>query len=323
MLTPAGQPGRDGGIPAPFDPGPDNPGLDNPGPHDHDDPGPGPHEHGRGHEHQHGHEHGHDHERPHAGGQDPAGAPVVVIRPHSGVSGDIMVAGLAALAGADQERLDELLGRLGLSALVGRVRLKDRSLNSITGLSLEVDVPTERTHRTMADIRELLGRGDITGRARTLALSAFELLAAAEGRVHGRPPSEVAFHEVGALDSVLDMGLAACLFDELGAPELICGPLPVADGTIVCAHGILPSPAPAVSILLEGVAVRGFGAEGETVTPTGLALLKAFGARFGNWPAMVVERQALIYGAKVFAGVPNGALFVLGRRTAPSTGIED
>jgi uncharacterized protein (DUF111 family) len=242
----------------------------------------------------------------------------MVIRPHSGVSGDIMVAGLAALAGADQAKLDALLGALGLGSLIGRISLRGRHRDHIHGLGLEADIPPEHLHRTMADVRAFFAAAELPQTAKALALDAFELIARAEGRVHDRPAEEVAFHEVGAVDSLLDIGLAAALFDELGRPELVCGPLPLADGAIECAHGVLPSPAPAVAVLLEGVAVRGFGGEGETVTPTGLALLKSLGASFGPWPAMVVERQALIYGAKAFPGVPNGALFVKGRKAPPA-----
>jgi uncharacterized protein (DUF111 family) len=242
--------------------------------------------------------------------------PVVVIRPHSGLSGDIIVAGLAALAGADQELLDDLLEKLSLGSLTGRVKLEKRSVEGITGLGLSVNLADEHTHRTMADVRVFFDKARITDRARSLIFSAFGLIAQAEGLVHNLPPDRVAFHEVGAVDSLLDIGLAAALFDSLDPSALICGPLPLSDGEINCAHGVLPSPAPAVSILLEGVTVRGFKGLGETVTPTGLALLKSFGAVFGQWPTVTIERQALIFGTKVFSGAPNGCLFALGRRPA-------
>jgi uncharacterized protein (DUF111 family) len=236
----------------------------------------------------------------------------VVIRPHSGLSGDILVAGLALLAGAGQERLDDLVGRLGLESLAGRIRLEPRSLGGVAGTSLAVDLPPEHVHRTMRDVRLFFGRASISENAKALALGAFGLLAEAEGRVHGRAPDEIGFHEVGALDSLLDIGLAAALYDSMSPSRLVCGPLPICDGVIECAHGLLSSPAPAVAILLEGVAVRGLASEGETVTPTALALLKSLGAAFGPWPAMVVERQGLVYGTRVLPGVPNGALFVSG-----------
>ncbi|MDR1308429.1 MAG: LarC family nickel insertion protein, partial [Deltaproteobacteria bacterium] len=241
----------------------------------------------------------------------PAGR-VLVLRPHSGVSGDIMVAGLAALAGLGQDGLESLLADLGLGDLSGRVRLAPRTVGGIAGEGLHVDLPPEHAHRTLRDVVAFLEAAALTDRARELAIRAFSLLAEAEGRVHGRPPSEVHFHEVGAVDSLLDIGLAAAIFDRLNPAEFVCGPLPLCDGTIECAHGLLPSPAPAVSILLEGAMVRGLDSSGETVTPTGLALLRSLGARFGPWPAMTVERQALVFGTRVLPSVPNGALFALG-----------
>ncbi|MDR2455588.1 MAG: LarC family nickel insertion protein, partial [Deltaproteobacteria bacterium] len=235
-------------------------------------------------------------------------APMIVIRPHSGISGDMMVAGLLALSGGGQEALDDNLARLGLESLAGKVKLTRRSVGGVSGLGLAIDIPPEGTHRTMADIREFFLKADISQSAKKMAVGCFALVAEAEGQVHELPPEEVGFHEVGALDSLMDIGLSCALFDSLGAPRLVCGPLPVADGAVRCAHGVLPSPAPAVAILLEGVAVRGFGGEGETVTPTGLALLKCFGAQFGPWPAITIDRQAMVYGTKTFPGVPNGAL---------------
>ena len=84
------------------------------------------------------------------------------------------------------------------------------------------------------------------------------------------------------------------------------------DGSIACAHGVIPCPAPAVTELLEGIPVRPFSGEGETVTPTGLALVRAMGAEFGPWPAMRIVRMARVYGNTVFPDAPNGALFAFG-----------
>ena len=162
------------------------------------------------------------------------------MRPHSGVSGDIMVAGLAEAVGLERQGLDGLLDDLGLGELVGRVLLAPRVLEGITGRGLTVRLEPERVHRTLRDIEEFLGQAKLTARAKDLALSAFRLLAEAEGKVHGRPPAEVHFHEVGAVDSLLDIGLAAALFDRLDPALFVCGPLPVCDGTIECAHGLLP-----------------------------------------------------------------------------------
>ena len=276
------------------------------------------HEHGAGHGAGHGHheeghhEHHHGHGGKCCGRHHPKHGPVLVLRPYTGISGDIMVAGLARLLQADQERIDGYIAAIGLPVLAGSLRLEARSRNEVSGWGCVVDIPHEHSHRTLADIVAIIRASSLREEAKTLAESAFSILAAAEGAVHGKNPDEVSFHEVGALDSILDTCLAAALFADLAPTRFICGPLPLCDGVIRCAHGHLPAPAPAVLRLLEGVAVQGINTQGETVTPTGLALLKAFTAEFGPWPAMTLTRQELIYGTRVFEGVPNGALFALG-----------
>ncbi|MDR0355979.1 MAG: LarC family nickel insertion protein [Deltaproteobacteria bacterium] len=270
------------------------------------------------HMHEHMPDHAHDHSHDHSRGGSPAkkdetGGSVLVLRPNSGISGDIMVAGLAALVSLSQTELDELLADLGLSDLIGRVKLGPRTVDGIAGQGLHVDLAPEKVHRTLADVERFLADSRLTEGARELALSAFRILAEAEGRVHNRPPEEVHFHEVGAVDSLLDIGLASAIFDRLAPSVFVSGPLPLCDGTIACAHGLLSSPAPAVSALLEGVMVCGLDSYGETVTPTGLALLKSFGVIWGAWPTMTVEKQALAFGTRILPKVPNGAMFAFGR----------
>jgi uncharacterized protein (DUF111 family) len=220
------------------------------------------------------------------------------------------------MAGFEQNDLDEALKTLGLPELAGKVSVAPRAPAGIAGWGLELSLPRERRHRTFADVEEHFRKSSVTPVARELAIASFRLLAEAEGAVHGVPPSAVHFHEVGALDSILDAGLSAVLFDLLSPDAFVSGPLPLCDGSITCAHGTLPSPAPAVCRLLEGVPVRGIDSEGETVTPTGISLLKAFGAVFGPWPDMAVDAQALCYGTRLLPGVPNGALFAIGRLRA-------
>ncbi len=302
--------------------------------HDHHDhPGRPPHEHGHAHDHEHGqaHEHGHEHHHArdhahhhdrghaHAGshasggrGKEESGGTVLVLRPYTGISGDIMVAGLARMLEADQTLIDGLVAAVGLPELTGGLSLQPRSLYGVAGWQCRVTLPHEHSHRTLADIRGIIRASALDETAKTLAEKAFTLLAGAEGAVHGKAADEVSFHEVGALDSILDTCLAAALFAKLAPARFVCGSLPVCDGTVRCAHGAMPSPAPAVMRLLRGVPVHGIASCGETVTPTGLALLKAFDAEFGPWPAMTLERETLIYGTRVFEDVPNGAIFAFG-----------
>lgn len=266
------------------------------------------------HEHDSGPDHGGHHHHHHGG--DHKGRPeerVLVIRPNSGLSGDIMVAGLLALTGSGPHDLEKDLRDLNLGHLVGLVRLEERQVGQIAGVGLKADLPHEHEHRNLKDIEEFFSRAAISGAAIATALKTFRVLAEAEGAVHGLSPEEVHFHEVGALDSIMDIGLAAVLLDRLSPAKIVCGPLPLCDGVIACQHGLLSSPAPAVMRLMIGVPVVGIPSQGETITPTALALLKGMGAVFGPWPSVVVERQTLAYGSRLLPGVPNGGLFVLGQ----------
>lgn len=237
----------------------------------------------------------------------------LVIRPNSGLSGDMMLAGLARMAGATNAELGETAASLGLPA--DCVALEEKAVQQVNGWHARVALPHEHSHRTLADVKAVIAGSALSERAKAFAERAFTILATAEGHVHGIPPEQVTFHEVGALDSILDTCLVAALYDRLDAPRLVCGPLPLCDGTVRCAHGLLPSPAPAVLDMLEGVPVRGLASSGETVTPTAISLLKALEAEFGDWPEMVVQQRALVYGTKVLPGIANGAIFAHGPRS--------
>ncbi len=283
------------------------------------------HEHAHEHRHEGGpaHEHGHDradhvheHAHSHSHGDEsnvaPASGSCLTVRAGSGLSGDMMLAGLALMSEASQEELDALVAGLGLDALTGAVSLERRSINQVAGWGCRINLPHEHAHRNMRTIAGIIEKSAMDPRAASLALKAFSLLADAEGAVHGLPPEEVVFHEVGALDSILDICLVCSLFARLAPARFVCSPLPLADGGVHCAHGWLPTPAPAVLELLRDVPVCGFAGKGETVTPTAIALLKALGADFGPWPSMRIEQCVLVYGSKVFADAPNGAVWAFG-----------
>ena len=256
------------------------------------------------HEHHHSHEH-HSHERESASG------PVLTIRAHSGLSGDIFLAGLLCMTGTTPQQMEADLSSI-MPELAGSVQLVRKEVNHIGGWHAEVTLPHQHEHRTLADILALIASSGMSEGGKELSSRAFTLLASAEAAVHGRPPEEVHFHEVGALDSILDICLSCELFHRLSPSLFVVSPLPVADGFVHCAHGILPVPAPAVLELMADVPVRPFPGEGETVTPTGMALVKALGAKCGPWPAMRVEKKSIIYGSRVFENAPNGAIFACG-----------
>ena len=227
----------------------------------------------------------------------------------------MMLAGMALMCGAGQADLQELVASLRLPGLEGSVRLEERAVRGVAGWGAAVHLPHEHAHRSLIDILGIIRSSALAPEAAAFAEKTFSLLAQAEGAVHGRPPEEVTFHEVGALDSIVDICLVCALYARLAPARFVCGPLPLADGGVLCAHGWLPVPAPAVLRLLEGVPVRSFPGEGETVTPTAIALLKALGARFGPWPGMLIERQALVYGTKIFENAPNGSIWAFGPGT--------
>lgn len=280
------------------------------------------------------HAHGHRREA-HAPEAAPTpGGRILTIRSHSGLSGDMLLAGLAlmnaaadagpasppgmaALLPAAERLLADLLAPLAAAApaLAGCLALTRREVAGIGGWHAAVRLPPAHEHRAFADIRALIQGCGLTEGAKRLAIGCFALLARCEAEVHGTQPEHVTFHEVGALDSILDICLACALFDRLGPARLVAGALPLADGSVRCAHGLIPAPAPAVLTLLGGVPVRPFAGgddAGELVTPTALALLKTFGCDFGPWPAFRVTATALVFGTRVFPGAANGAVFAVG-----------
>lgn len=262
-------------------------------------------EHGAGHKHEHSHDHKHD-KTLHATGN------ALTIRAASGLSGDMMLTGLARMLNASQDDLDAVLAALNLPALTGTVRLEQRSVHHVAGWGCVVELPHEHAHRTLVDMETLITASALHGEAKTLAIRCFTLLAEAEGTVHQKPAAEVCFHEVGALDSIVDICMVCELFVRLAPARFVCSPLPMGDGGVHCAHGWLPTPAPAVLELLKGIPVCGFAGHGETVTPTAVALLKALNADFGPWPSMRIAERALVYGTRVFDNAPNGSVWAFG-----------
>jgi uncharacterized protein (DUF111 family) len=143
----------------------------------------------------------------------------------------------------------------------------------------------------------------------------FELLAAAEAKVHGVSLEEIHFHEVGALDSIADIVAAASAFHQIGPAETWCSPIHVGCGTVRCAHGVLPVPAPATLELLKGIPAYSDGIRGELATPTGVALLRHFCTGFCPMPPLVVEAVGYGAGTKDF-GIPNLFRATLGTTAA-------
>ena len=199
---------------------------------------------------------------------------IALLDPIGGLAGDMLVGALLDL-GIEGSWLRQQLASLGLPGWSLEVEATTRRHLGCTKATFRI--PEERGHRHLPEIRERIEASALPPRAKRQADRAFCVLAEAEARVHRIPIERVHFHEVGAADAILDICGASLGLDHLGVDHVLCGPLPGGTGTIHCAHGQMPCPAPAVvELLADFVVVAGAG-EGEMVTPTGAALLRAWG----------------------------------------------
>jgi uncharacterized protein (TIGR00299 family) protein len=213
----------------------------------------------------------------------------------SGISGN-MALGALLDCGIPQDALLAELGKLDL----GGYRMERREVDKagLRGLLVDVRVEEKQPHRHLKDIEEIIGRSALSGRVRDRAMLAFQKLAQAESKVHGEPVKKIHFHEVGAVDAIVDIvGTAVCL-ELLDVATVHSSPLHIGAGTVKTAHGLLPVPAPATAELLRDVPVYGRDVEAELVTPTGAALLVGVGASFGDAPPMRIEQVGYGAGAR-------------------------
>lgn len=177
-------------------------------------------------------------------------------------------------------------------------------------------------HRKAADILRMIEASGLPARVRARSLSIFRLIAEAEGKIHGIDPADVHFHEVGAMDSILDI-IGVCLaLESLDIGEIVVSPVPVGFGRVRMAHGVYPIPAPATAELLRGVPLSSFTAEGELTTPTGAGIVKALASGFGPLPAGTIERIGYGAGTKDFAH-PNVLRAILLDRNSRGTNPAD
>ena len=197
---------------------------------------------------------------------------------------------LAALVdcGADPDAIAGRIGALGLSEV--RLEFTPTMRHGFRALRLDVHHPPEHAHRHLRDIEAMIDRGDLSPRARRMALSVFQKVAEAEARVHGTTVEQVHFHEVGAVDSIVDIVGVAVAIDLLGIDRIVAAPPVTGTGIIRIAHGRVSVPAPATIEILRGIPVRGSHIEAELTTPTGAAILAALADDFGPMPSMRIER---------------------------------
>jgi uncharacterized protein (TIGR00299 family) protein len=238
----------------------------------------------------------------------------------SGISGD-MTLGALFDAGVPAEPVIAGVASLGLPI---QLKVEKVRKGGFAATQVTVEAPEEHAHRHLHHVEAILARGNLTDRQRDLALRIFRRLGEAEAAAHGLPLAKVHFHEVGALDSIADIAGCAIALDLLGAERFTSTPVPTGAGTVRCAHGLMPIPAPGTAELLRGVPLRPTTIQAELTTPTGAAILTSIVSEYVEAPAMTVERIGQGAGRRDLAEQPNLLrLFVGTAAVAPTLGADN
>ncbi|MBE7560515.1 nickel pincer cofactor biosynthesis protein LarC [bacterium] len=234
------------------------------------------------------------------------------------MSGDLLLGAWLDL-GYPREALLSALAPLSLPGLEIEVeRGQSRDFGDACASSRRKRDP----HRRAGEILELVAGAGLSERARGRAERIYTFLANAEGRVHGKRPEDIHFHEVGALDAVVDVLGSVLAADYFGLETIIGSPVVVGGGTAACRHGDLPVPAPATLFLLEGIPIRGGGIEQELATPTGAAILRGLCTGFGPFPEMIPEKTGYGLGHLDLGRTPNVLRITLGRAAGQPVAVE-
>jgi pyridinium-3,5-bisthiocarboxylic acid mononucleotide nickel chelatase len=188
-----------------------------------------------------------------------------------------------------------------------------------TGVSAPHEHLPHEHRRGLTEIRQIISAASISKHAKKTSLAIFEALGRAEAKIHDTSVESVHFHEVGAVDAMVDIVCAAVGADALGVDEIICSPLNVGGGTVTCAHGTFPVPAPATLELLADAPAYSSGIMAELVTPTGAAIVKTLASRFAVFPEMKIEKSGYGAGSRDFPGHPNVVRLTIGE--AASTAL--
>src|SRR5439155_26827511 len=205
-------------------------------------------------------------------------------------------------AGVDMQAICRGVASLGLPI---KLEVEKVRKGGFAATAVRVEAPEEHSHRGLAQIEEMLQGGTLSSRQRELAQRIFRRLAEAEAAAHGLPLERIHFHEVGALDSIADIAGAAIGLDLLGAERFTSRSVPTGSGTVQCAHGLMPIPAPGTAQLLKGVPLAASPVKSELTTPTCAAILTTLVQEWIDQPMMTVDRIGHGAGRKEFFGQPN------------------
>ncbi len=228
----------------------------------------------------------------------------------SGISGDMFIGALLD-AGLSFEDLDQKIQDLPFDSF--HLEMKQEARSQIFGTRFVVKTEgQEQVPRNLEVIRNIIRKGSLSSGVKDKSVRIFEELAGVEGKIHNKPPEEVHFHEVGAVDSIIDIVGTVYGLERLGITSLFVSSLPLGSGFVETAHGRIPIPAPATTALLEGVPVYDSGTHHEMVTPTGAALVKGLATSFGPMPPMVVEKIGYGVGKRDLSDRPNLVRILIG-----------
>jgi uncharacterized protein (TIGR00299 family) protein len=226
---------------------------------------------------------------------------------------------LAAIldAGWPLAELQDVVARLNLPGVcVSAARVQCSGLAAMR-VQVALEPELQARHRHLPEILRLIERSGLSDLATQRAAAIFRRLADAEAAVHGIAPEQVHFHEVGAADAIVDIVGACAGIERLGLEDVSCSPIPTGRGTVTCAHGVLPVPAPATALLLKGVPLADCDEPGELTTPTGAAILTTLARRFGTIPAMRMAAIGCGAGSRVGRTRPNLLRLIVGDLASP------
>ncbi|HTN87853.1 MAG TPA: nickel pincer cofactor biosynthesis protein LarC [Sorangium sp.] len=298
-------------------------GHDHPHGHGHGHEHGHEHPHGHGHEHAHGHGHGHDHPHEHAQahGHDHPRAPlleegagagkILFFDAFSGIAGDMTIAALLDL-GVPLLVIERAVAALPLDGF--HLHRGHAHRSGIVATSFDVHVEAPQPERTYGSIDAMLAAAPLDPPVAALARRIFRRLGEAEAAVHRIRLEDVHFHEVGAVDAIVDIVGAAAAIVHIGA-EVVGSPLPMGRGFVKARHGILPLPPPAAVACLRGVPTYGVELDAELVTPTGAAIIATLATRFERWPTFAPDRIGFGAGTRELPDRPNLLRVVLGTRS--------
>lgn len=235
----------------------------------------------------------------------------------AGAGGDMIAASLLD-AGCDRQFLVGQLETLGIADL--KIEIEPVMRSGIAGLSFKPVAPDNQHHRNLSDITGIINNSKITSEAKRNAVEIFNTLADAEGKIHRKEPNEIHFHEVGAVDSIIDIVTACIAIDAMKIEKVICSRLSVGGGTINIAHGTMSAPAPAtVEILRQAKApIQGGPVSAELLTPTAAAILTHYADEYAAMPQMTLEAVGYGAGTMEFEGLANTLRVVIGRTAGVS-----